>query len=74
MVVISLLCPSLSFMFFHETVQLGVVDLCCFHPILVTWFLVIFGDEVTKILRNFVYFSFCLARLALQTESIVQKN
>ena len=22
---------------------------CCFHPILVTWFLVVFGDEVAKI-------------------------
>ena len=43
-----------------------------FHPILVTWFLVVFGDEVTKILRNSL-FSFRLAHLALQMEKIVQK-
>ena len=47
---------------------------CRFHPILVTWFLVVFGDKVMKILRNSLfYFSFCLARLALQTENIIQK-
>ena len=28
---------------------------CCFYPILVTWFLVIFGDKVTKILRNSLF-------------------
>ena len=26
-------------------------DLWCFHPIWVTWFLVVFGNEVTKLLR-----------------------
>ena len=30
-------------------------DKCCFHPILVTWFLVVFGNEVTKILRNSLF-------------------
>ena len=29
-----------------------VGNICCFHPILVTWFLVVFGDEVRKTLRN----------------------
>ena len=39
------------------------------HPILVTLFLVVFGNEVTKILRNSL-FSF---HLALQTENLIQK-
>ena len=34
----------------------------CFHPILVTWFLIVFGDEVTKILRNSLFiFDFHIA-------------
>ena len=33
----------------------GFCYLCCFHPILVTWFLVIFGNEVTKIFRNSLF-------------------
>ena len=34
--------------------------LCCFHPILVTWFLFFFGDEVTKILRNSLFIFYFL--------------
>ena len=39
---------------------------CCFHPILVTWFLVVFGNEVMKILRNslLIFCLFCLSCLA----------
>ena len=45
-----------------------------FSFILVTWFSVVFGDEVTKILCNSLFlYHFCLACLALITENIVQK-
>ena len=37
------------------------VALCCFHPILVIWCMVVFGDEVPKILRNSLFiFHFAL--------------
>ena len=41
----------------------------CFHPILVNWFLVVFGDEVTKILSC----PFCLANLKHRTENHTTK-
>ena len=45
----------------------------CFHPILVTWFLVVFGDEVMKILRNSLFFitswPSCLANGKHRTEN-----
>ena len=32
--------------------KLPLIDICLVHPIFGFWFLVTFGDEVTKILRN----------------------
>ena len=49
-----------------------------FHPILVTSFLVVLGNK-EKIAQQFIYFSFCLAKLAkltqlaLQMKNIVQE-
>ena len=55
-------------------VRYYLVDNGSFRFILVTWFLVVFGDEVTKILRNSLFiYHFCLAFFALQTENIIQK-
>ena len=35
--------------------------ICCFHPILVIWFLVVFGDQVTKILHNSLFIFYCFS-------------
>ena len=49
-------------------------DLWAFHPILVTWFLVVFGDEVTKILRNSL-FTFLLSKARQAKQKFkVKKN
>ena len=53
------------------------IDFCCFYPILVTWFLVVFGDAVTKILRNSLFFisscPSCLANGKHHTENHATK-
>ena len=50
-------------------------DKCCFHPILVTWFLVVFGDEVTKILCNSLFiFHFVLSVLPCKQKTSYRKS
>ena len=47
----------------------------CFHPILVTWFLVVFGDEVMKILRNSLFiFHYILAVLPCKRKTSYRKS
>ena len=48
---------SEEFDIFHEFVNSwkSKFNFCCFHPILVTWFLVVLGDEVTKVLPNSLF-------------------
>ena len=49
--------------------------LWAFHPILVTSFLVVFGDEVTKILRNsFFIFHFVLSVLPCKRKTSYRKS
>ena len=48
---------------------------CCFHPILVAWFLVVFGDEVTKILCNSLFiFYFVLPVLPCKWKTSYRKS
>ena len=48
---------------------------CCFHPILVTWFLVVFGKKVTKLLRNsFFVFHFVLPVLPCKQNTSYKKH
>ena len=42
----------------HMDVMIPRTYLWAFHPIFVTWFLVVFYDQVTKILRNSVLLFF----------------
>ena len=44
--------------------------LCCFHPILVTWFLVVFGDEVTKYYVIICLFFILYTHLALLSKKV----
>ena len=49
-------------------------DLCC-KVVLVTWFLVVFGDEVTKILGNSLFiFRFVLPVLACKQKTLYRKS
>ena len=49
-------------------------QLCCFHPILVTWFLVVFGDGVTKILCDTLFiFHFVLPILPCKQKALYRK-
>ena len=52
------------------------LDKCCFHPILVTWFLVVFCDEVTKILRtsSLFIFHFVLPVLPFKRKTSCRKS
>ena len=48
--------------------------LSAFHPILVTWFLVVFGDEVTKILLSslFIFSLLSKAKRKFKVKNIMQ--
>ena len=51
------------------------LDKCCFHPILLTWFLVVCDDEVTKILRNNLFiFYFVLPILPCKQKTRYRKS
>ena len=50
-------------------------NLCCFHPILVTWFLVVFNDEVTNISCNSSFmFHFVLPVLPCKWKTSYRKS
>ena len=59
---------SMNFLLFQ-------IYMCYFHPILVTWFLVVFGNELTELLRNSLFiFHFILPVLPCKRKTFYRKS
>ena len=61
--------------FFSKLLSKQARLLWAFHPIFVTWFLVVLGDKVTKILRNSLFiFHFVLPILPCKWKTLYRKS
>ena len=56
------------------TIFVGFLDLCFVHPIFSSWFLVTFGDKVTKIQKYYVIFVYILQGKIGKTKKTERKS